>query len=567
MKSPLILLVEDEMPIRSLFTSFLEGAGYRALQAAAGIEALQLAQTQRPDLVISDVLMPGMDGYELVRRLRAEPLLSAIPVILYSGIFADGAAIHLAKSFGIRHFLGKPISKETFLNSVADALRCDVVPPSVPPSVPPEQLEREHNRVLIDKLTEKINALAASEERYRKMAESAVIHARQQAAVAELGQRALANASLTALFNEAVVLVASGLEVELCKVLELRPDKSALKLIAGVGWYEGLVDQAVVGIGLDSQAGYTLLCENPVIVEDLRTETRFRGPPLLHDHGLVSGISIMIGSPEQPSGVLGAHSRNKRTFARDDANFVQSVANLLGAAIVRHESERSLLDLSGRLLHAEDAERRRVAKELHDSTPQDLVAALMNLKSLRETAAARDPAEATLLEDSLALLENCAHEIRTLSYVLHPPRLDEAGLAGAIRHYAAGFGERTGIATGVDLPVNLDRLGEPVEMVLFRVVQECLGNIHRHAGSATASVCLKHDLSEIVLEVRDEGRGIPPQILKAKPGHFTGLGVGIPGMRERLRQIGGRLEIDSSPSGTTVRAVLPRVAKPLGRKS
>ena len=141
MKSPLIFLVEDEMPIRRMFTSFLEAAGYRVLQAANGSEALQAAQTQHPDLVISDLLMPGMDGFEFVRRLRREPMFSAIPIVLYSGIFADEAAVHLAKGFGIRHFLTKPISKDTFLNAVADALRRGELPPS--PAT--EELEREHS--------------------------------------------------------------------------------------------------------------------------------------------------------------------------------------------------------------------------------------------------------------------------------------------------------------------------------------------------------------------------------------------------------------------------------------
>lgn len=385
--------------------------------------------------------------------------------------------------------------------------------------------------------------------------------ARQQRAVAELGQRALSNVSLTALFDETTVLVARALEVEFCKVLELLPDKSGLKLIAGVGWPEGLVGRAVVGVGLDSQAGYTLQSEGPVIVEDLSRETRFHGTSLLRDHGIVSGVSVIIGHAAMPWGVLGADSSHKRKFTADDITFVQSVANVLGAAIAREEAEQSLIDLSGRLLHVEDSERRRIAKELHDSTAQDLVAVMLNLASLRDVAAAQNSPETKQLEDSLALVEKAIHEIRTLSYILHPPRMEEAGLIGAIRHYAAGFGERTGIAMSIDLPVNLERLEESVEIVLFRVVQECLGNLHRHAGSRTAFVRLKQDASGILLEVRDQGRGIPPQRLASMSEQFAGLTVGIPGMRERLRCIGGNLEIDSSPSGTTVRAVVPGLLK------
>jgi signal transduction histidine kinase len=348
------------------------------------------------------------------------------------------------------------------------------------------------------------------------------------------------------------------LEVEVCEVLHLLPDGSALTLVAGVGWRGGLVGQTVVGIGSASQAGYTLESGAPIVVDDLGTETRFRGPPLLHEHAIVSGISAAVGRPEMPWGILGAHSSRRRVFSKDDVNFVQSVAHLLGVAIARSEAEDASRDLALRLLCAEDAERRRIAKELHDSTAQDLVAAMLNLNCLRESASTRDSAEVKQVEDGLALLENCAHEIRTLAYVLHPPELDETGLAGAIQIYAAGFGERTGIGTRVEVPGDLDRLEGTAELVLFRVVQECLGNIHRHAHSLTASIRLRQEATVTELEIRDEGCGIPAQILDGKPGLHLGLGVGIRGMRERLKQLGGRLIIDSGPGGTTIRAIVPR---------
>lgn len=378
--------------------------------------------------------------------------------------------------------------------------------------------------------------------------------ARHLAAINEL---ATANVALAALLAEAVALIARTLDVEFCQVLELLPDGSGLKLVAGVGWREGLVGHAVVDAGLDSQAGCTLVQDTPVIVADLRTETRFRGPALLSEHGIVSGLSARIGLAGQPWGVLGAHSRRPRSFSADEIGFLQTAAFVLGMAIARAESERTKLELTGRVLGAEEIERRRIAKELHDSTAQNLVAAILNLATLRDNAAARDPAEAAQLEDSIALLENSAHEIRTLSYLLHPPQLDEAGLPGAILHYLAGFGDRTGMVTRAELPAEGLRLEQTVELALFRVVQEALGNIYRHAQSPSATVRLARGGGHIVLEIRDEGRGIPRQVLTPAARQPDGLGVGLPAMRERLRQIGGRLEIVSSPAGTTVRAVLP----------
>lgn len=166
--------------------------------------------------------------------------------------------------------------------------------------------------------------------------------ARQQAAVAELGQRALAEADLGALLNSAVVLVVQTLEVEYAKVLERLPDSQALLLRAGVGWKEGMVGQATIDAGTGSQAGYTLLFQGPVIVEDLRTETRFHGPPLLHDHGVVSGMSVIIQGKAQPFGVLGAYTTRRRRFTQDDVHFLQAVANLLASFIERRRVEAAL---------------------------------------------------------------------------------------------------------------------------------------------------------------------------------------------------------------------------------
>jgi len=221
------------------------------------------------------------------------------------------------------------------------------------------------------------------------------------------------------------------------------------------------------------------------------------------------------------------------------------------------ESEQALSNLSRRIMQVEDIERRRIAKELHDTAAQDLVAVIMNLESLRDGVVPQNATEAKQLEDSIAMVENATHEIRTLAYILHPPRLDKTGLVVAIRDYADGFGKRTGIAIGLDLPDNSQRPTEAVEIALFRVVQECLANVHRHAQSKAVFIRLEYKASGIEMMVRDEGCGIPPQILGESPGRGTGLGVGIPGMREDLHSIGGNLEIESNPGGTIVRSVVP----------
>jgi PAS domain S-box-containing protein len=177
----------------------------------------------------------------------------------------------------------------------------------------------------------------------RKAAEQALAaRARQQAAVAALGQEGLLGGDVHSLLESAVRTVASTLHLELTKILELLPDGQELVMRAGVGWTEGVEHR--VAAGARSQAGYTLTTHQPVIVEDLRTETRFHGPPLLLDHGVVSGISVIIPGPERPFGILGAHTRSKRTFAADDVHFLQAVANVLSAAIERRRSRAALAD-------------------------------------------------------------------------------------------------------------------------------------------------------------------------------------------------------------------------------
>ena len=164
-------------------------------------------------------------------------------------------------------------------------------------------------------------------------------HARQEAAVAELGQKALSNIDPSTLLQEAVVLVGRTLDVNFVKILKLLPDRQNFLLIAGVGWHEGLVGDATVGAGEDSQAGYTLISEEPVIVEDMGLETRFNRPKLLFDHGVVSGISVIIGDRIHPFGVLGAYTDYRRDFSEHEVNFILSIANVLATAIERNKIE------------------------------------------------------------------------------------------------------------------------------------------------------------------------------------------------------------------------------------
>ncbi len=224
----------------------------------------------------------------------------------------------------------------------------------------------------------------------------------------------------------------------------------------------------------------------------------------------------------------------------------------------RKRAAGELLELSSRLLRLQDEERRRIARELHDSTAQKLAALNIHLSLVKTAMVEIGPAYVAMVAESVDLARDCMREIRTLSYLMHPPLLEELGLADSIREYADGFAERSGIRVDLELPADLSGLSPEAELALFRVLQESLSNIHRHSGSKTASIRLQLDKKRAQLEVSDSGRGISGAAQNGGERCGSGkMGVGIAGMRERLRQLGGYLELDSQPRRTTVRAIIP----------
>ncbi len=216
----------------------------------------------------------------------------------------------------------------------------------------------------------------------------------------------------------------------------------------------------------------------------------------------------------------------------------------------RAQTEAMLTDFSGQIIQAQDDERKRIARELHDTTGQVLAAVSMNLSQMRRNSTPQNLAKFTECQN---LIATASSEIRNLSYLLHPPLINEIGLGSAITEYAAGFEARSGLKIRVEISTDLGRLHGNREIALYRIVQEGLGNIHRHSGSVTATIRFLREKENVVLEVSDDGSGM----MRREDGNL-GEGVGLRSMRERIRPFGGSLIIESSATGTKLKVILPQ---------
>lgn len=234
----------------------------------------------------------------------------------------------------------------------------------------------------------------------------------------------------------------------------------------------------------------------------------------------------------------------------------ESHANL--ESLVEHRTA-AVRELSLKLLRSQDEERRRISRELHDSLGQYLAHIKMSLPALKRADATE--AENQNFLHLMGIIEECLTEIRTVSHLLYPPLLDEVGFSSAARWYVDGFSERSGIQTEINIPHEPGRLPVEMELALFRILQESLTNVHRHSRSKSAEVLVIFDAAEIMLQVRDFGQGMPPELLERFRTERAGCGVGLRSIRERINELGGRLEIESDKNGTLIRVTAPLIGQ------
>jgi len=372
----------------------------------------------------------------------------------------------------------------------------------------------------------------------------------QQAVVADLGFRILAqNDDLQSLLDEAATLVARTLGVEYSKVVELLPGGEQLLLRAGVGWREGLVGEARESAGEGSEAGYTLRSDEPMIMEDSSVEERFATTPLLEEHGVVSGMSVVIHGKEGPFGALCAYSKSHRSFSEDDANFLQAVANVLAAAIEREGAEE-------RVEESREAERSRMARDLHDDVLQELTDALVEAQQIHSLSA--NSQQSIRLARLIATLERIGPQLRGAVYDLRLEGEKEKlfpELLETLVELHRGMAPESPIALEVHDGVLSGPLGKRGRQLL-RILGEALTNVRRHSGAQHVRVGVGVSEEKLWAEVQDDGRGFDVAQQQDSEEALSGSSVelGIRGMRERAHALGGDLKISSDPErGTKVR--------------
>jgi len=384
----------------------------------------------------------------------------------------------------------------------------------------------------------------------RKRAEEEVARlARQQAAVAQLSLFALKGDGLQRLFEEAAALVTSTLGVEYGVVAEWLPEKEEIAIRATAGpWNEEIFRRHTVRTLPGLMAWFYLRSHLPVVVADLAHETRFAPCEILLEHGVKSGIAVPIAGKQRPFGVLEGNTKQLRTFRDDEVNFVWSMANVLATSVEQRrvageleEKRQQLQALSRKLIEAQEAERRAVARELHDDLGQVLTAIKLNLERHE-----RDPAE------SIALVDGAIDRMRDLAQDLRPPLLDELGLEASLRWYVEREAKRAGLEYALAFSPLAKRPAPAVETTCFRVAQEALTNIIQHAHARSVAIELGGADGALVLAVHDDGRGFDVAAARKRAAS-----QGLLGMQERVALVGGELRIESGPEGTTVRARLP----------
>jgi signal transduction histidine kinase len=531
-----ILVVDDRPTDREALVMLLEHKGHRLLQASDGRDALAMVQAERLDLVICDILMPTMDGYEFVRQLRGDPDIAHTKVIFWSAHYHAREAQSLAKTAGVSHVLTKPSEPEEVFRIVDEALGAR---PEAARTAPTGDYDRRHLRLVTDKLFETVNELRTTNQQLNALVDLNL----QLVSIRDPFQL------LDAVCRGARELIGS------------RHGALAVRDLGNGGTTHlvtsGIAEKVTAGFdrpALDKGIFGTVIEERRAV--RLNKTRRGRYVP-----GLPRGyppvrcvLAVPIASSDTVYGWICLTDKlGADEFSAEDEVLLSQLAALAGRGYengsfyikLQRQSAEQLQTLSRRLVEVQESERRQLSRELHDRVGQNLTALGINLDILRTRGSGGDRAELrSRLDDSIALVEATADAIENVMAELRPPMLDDRGLLPALQWYAKQFTQRTRINVAVRGEEPTQRPGQEIETTLFRIAQEALNNVARHARATRVDVVLEQSGTECVLSIVDNGAGFDPQAL-------SGPGRGIATMRERAQSVGGHLEVGAGPDGGT----------------
>ncbi len=616
---PSILLAEDNADMRDYVRRLLQEGGYEVETAGDGQQALILAAKQSYDLILSDVMMPRMDGIELLREIRKDPNLKTTPFILLSARAGEefrvqglnaGADDYLSKPFTARELFSRVSAhidshirrheSEERLNLALELGRMGTwdmdldtshmiwspseyellgyLPEETPASweawksrIHPQDLpallqqwetarnkrqdlRMEYRIILPSRMIRWIEDKArffydADGKAYRVIGASRNITSRKQT---EETLRSGRDRLLEEVKGHQVALQQSAQEVATqAKLLDLANDAVFISDLENRISYWNHGAERLYGWKKEEAVGQNaselLQTEFPVSYQEVVSTLKQKG--------------VWEGELQQSTRYGNRMTVASRwTYRRDAKGNPVGWLEINSDLTLQKQAQEAARRLSARILQVQDLERRKLARDLHDSLGQYLASVKINIRSsLRniESESARK-----VLTESIGLLEQCLTETRTISYLLHPPLLDETGLGSAIRWYVEGFAQRSGIAVALNVPETVPRFSNEIETAIFRILQESLTNAHRHAKTERVQITMDIGPHTVAMSVRDYGCGIPQERLRSFLERNEGMGVGFGGMRERARELGGLLSVRRAEGGGTVVSVeIPIVAR------
>lgn len=623
-----ILLADDNADMRDYIRTLLSDR-YEVVACADGQAALDQARQLRPDLVLADVMMPRLDGFELLRAIREDDDLRSTPVVLLSaragedsrieGV-AAGADDYLTKPFSARELLARVNShlttsrmlRETNEQSERQRRLYQTILTNTPDLVYVFDLNHRFtyaNEALLrmwgKELGEAIgkNCLELGYEPWH-----AAMHDREIDQVIRTkkpirGEVPFNGTNGRRIYDYIFVpVIGPAGEVEAIAgttrdvtdrkqiedalrlseerfralvnatsyvVYRMNPDWSEMRQLEGKGFVSDTAKSRT-----DWLEEYIHPDDRELVLRTIRESVQTKGVfelehrirrtdgslgwtysravPLVDENGK---IIEWFGAATDVTARKEAEENYRKLAHELDAEVRARTRDLehRNAEILRQSEQ--VRELSWRLLRAQDEERRHIARELHDSAGQTLTVLGINLAQLVQKTGRNAPDLAAEAENIQEMVQQLHREIRTASYLLHPPLLDESGLSSALTWYTEGLTSRSGLQVSLHVSEDFGRLPRDMELVVFRLVQECLTNIHRHSGSKTASIRVAREEDQITVDIRDSGHGMSPERLtEIQSG---GSGVGIRGMRERLRQFQGEIKIESDSAGTQIFAAIP----------